>query len=190
VFFVGQDGHVWLFWLNTVGPTWELSDLTAATGAPTARGPLAAVPAVPGSKAPRGYFISVDGHVYVLWHNTDSKRWMADDLTYITGAPSALGPLAAIPDPSGGSRAYFIGVDGHVYVLSPDRDPKASGWTALDLTRATGANAAGAGLAASVAPDGAQYVYFTDRYGKLYVLSKRTYTQPWDCKQFLPVGRS
>jgi hypothetical protein len=105
-------------------------------------------------------------------------------------APSALGPLAAIPDPSGGSRAYFIGVDGHVYVLSPDRDPKASGWTAMDLTRVTGANAAGAGLAASVAPDGAQHVYFTDRYGKLYVLSKRTYTQPWDCKQFLPVGRS
>jgi hypothetical protein len=101
VYFVAEDGHVWLFWLNSVGPKWELNDLTGAPLAVEERVALAAIPSPNPSADSRAFFVDKQGHVQALWYNTDSNKrtWVVDDLTKNNkSAPLALktrGTLAA-----------------------------------------------------------------------------------------------
>jgi uncharacterized protein YjhX (UPF0386 family) len=137
VVYTGTGRHVYeLWWERNSG--WNVSDLTAATGAPAAAG------------NPHGYVFDAqgtqhvvyrgdDGHIVELWWQA-TDGWHLTDLTTVTGAAAAAGdPTGYMFDAQGTQHVLYRSVDGHVVELWWQA---ADGWHLTDLTAATGAPAA------------------------------------------------
>jgi len=123
---------------NSAGDVYDGAlDLTTSTGAPKAKGSLAAYYWNADSTM-QAVFIGSDRHAHELYQ-VNGSAWQTDDLTAVTGAPpAALG--SAITGYAWESRstkqvAYLSG-DGHVHLLQV---AVGGGWSQTDLTAATSA---------------------------------------------------
>jgi hypothetical protein len=156
-----SDRHLHELWWNSSG--WHTDDITAATGAPHATGDLVGY-AFEDQRTQHVLYQRVsDHHIQELW--SDPAGWHADDLTALTGAPPASGPMAgyvakAVSGGQGTQHVVYVGLtDKHIHELSWD----AGGRHADDLTAATGAAKFGSGLAVySFDVQGTQHVIYTD----------------------------
>jgi Fungal fucose-specific lectin len=114
VVYNGVDRHIYELWYDHKG--WHTSDLTAATGAPSASGLSAYVFEAQGTE--HVIASGVDRHLYQLsWLNS----WHLDDLTAVTGAPPAGAdiPVGYAVEAQGTQHVFYVSaVDAHVQELS------------------------------------------------------------------------
>ena len=150
IFYIGTDQHVHHLFSNTA---WFTDDPTAMTGAPLAAtgsslscflDPNGVTTGSPAGQSV--FYIGTDQHVHHLYSNTS---WHHDDLTAMTGAPSAAtgSPLTSFLDPTGvttgkpaGQSIFYIATDQHVHHLYSNTT-----WFTDDPTAMTGAPPAAAG---------------------------------------------
>jgi hypothetical protein len=130
--YVGSDGDVHEFWYN--GSTWQTTDLTAQTGAPSAASPSALTSLLYPGNEDHVEYIGSDQHVHQFWYN---GTWHTTDLTAQTGAPNAASPGALTSLLYNGNQDHveFIDSVGHVQELWYN----GSTWQFTDLTAETGA---------------------------------------------------
>jgi hypothetical protein len=137
--FVGQDQHVYEFYRTFGHEGWIWNDLTEATSAPLARGPLAAFQTTFNNQQHVVYIGAVTlagvttDHVHELYF--DGTDWHHTDLTLLTSSP-AVAPNAR--NLTGYETSFnnqqhinFISADGHVRELWYD-----TSWHSNDLTAA------------------------------------------------------
>jgi hypothetical protein len=119
------DGHVHEVSLSQSASRWLHTDLTSATGAPTARGDsaLATFGWAPNEK--HVAFVSSKNEIYDLYNQNGT--WTVLNLTATAGAPIAVGQIAMTGD-SVGPLVGFTGLDAHVSVLASK-----SGWTWTEI---------------------------------------------------------
>jgi hypothetical protein len=146
VFFLGTDQHIYHFWAPP-GVPWAVEDLTAATGAPLAAGPLTAFENdFWGFR--EVFYAGTDQHVYHFWASP-GVAWCVEDLTGATGAPPAAAGsvLSGFENNVWGFReVFYTGTNQHVYHFwAPPGVP----WGVEDLTASTAAPSAAAGSALS-----------------------------------------
>jgi hypothetical protein len=112
--------------------SWHLNDLSAATGAPPARGRVAGY--VFDAQGTQHVVFNSAGTIHELWW--DSNGWHRNDLTAATGAPHAEGfGRAGYAFGAQGTQHVFYPGGGHIHELWWN----SNGWHHNDLTAATGA---------------------------------------------------
>jgi hypothetical protein len=139
VLFRGRDDtHIHQLWYHgDLG--WAHDDLSAATGAPEAAGSPAAHSWDDHGSQHVLFRGDTDDHIHQLWYH-GSLGWRYDDLTNVTGAPTAAGdPSAYVWDFDASQHVVFRGDDNHVHELWYSG---ADGWNYVDLTIAAQAPSA------------------------------------------------
>ena len=140
LYYQTSDGHVHEIAWN---PHWSSTDLTGATGSPSAvAGTAIACFGFGPNLLPRVYCQTEDGHVHEIAWN---PHWSTTDITGATNAPLAVSEtaiacfgLGANLDP----RVYYQGTDGHLHEIAFN-----PGWSTTDITSAASAPSAVAGTA-------------------------------------------
>ena len=156
VVYRGTDAGIHeLWWDPTYG--WSHSDLSAATGAPTAIG------------GPDGYVFAAQATQHVVYRGTDAgihelwwaagSGWAHADLSAEAGAPAAAGdPAGYMFDAQGTQHVVYRGTDADIHELWW---AAGSGWSHADLSGETGAPvAAGEPCGYLFRGQGTQHVVF------------------------------
>ncbi len=119
--YVTQNQHVHELFLN--GSQWQDADLTAITGGALANAYEIAIAFDPIWNGMRTHYITPLGnqHVHELFLNPGGQ-WQDADLSAITGAPLASGPIFMAFDPSwNGMRTHYLISTNHVHELFLNR---------------------------------------------------------------------
>jgi uncharacterized protein with PIN domain len=118
-------------------PAWSHVDLTAATGAPTAKS-IPAAYAFEGEKRQHVFFRGDDDHLHELAISIGDHAWGHYDLTAATGAPLMAGkPCGYAFEAEKRQHVVYKGADNHIHELAISIGNNA--WGHYDLTAGTGA---------------------------------------------------
>ena len=160
-----SDYHVHELWWDPTG--WHTDDLTAASGAPLAGGPLAGY-AFEGQGTQHVIYVGLsDKHIHEIWGG--SAGWHTDDLTAATGGPSFGGSLGAYAFEGQGTQHVIYGDNtypSHLHEMWWDP----GGWHTDDLTAATGAPTGGGACRPLGAPCAGLPVYTFEAQGTQHVI--------------------
>ncbi|MBZ5531579.1 MAG: BACON domain-containing protein [Acidobacteriia bacterium] len=149
VFYLGTDKHVHHIFEFPSG--WQTDDLTALSGAPAATFVSSLSTFLDASSATGArqnvYYIGSDQHVHHIFAFTSTGTWQTDDISAITGAPSASAgsSISSFLDRTfltGAAQAvFYFGTDGHVNHIFGT----ATGWQRDDISSLSQALAAESG---------------------------------------------
>jgi hypothetical protein len=136
--YIDANQHLQALWSR--GVTWQATDLSAQTGAPS---PFLPSP-VPGTlnsaaNAAELYYFSSDNKVRQLWYN---GSWHFQDITSLTGSPTAAmvaSLTSGFDSITQSSQVFYLASDNHIHQLYAFADGI---WHTQDLTASTSAPAA------------------------------------------------
>lgn len=139
----GQDGHVEEIYID--GTDWGHFDLSAATGAPPAKGDTPSSTGgwwEPGA-TPMGYVAGTtrvlyrgqDDHIHEISIYPETGSWGHFDMSAATGAPPAKSDPAGYE--AGVARVLYRGQDAHIHEIAIY--PETGSWGHFDMSAATGA---------------------------------------------------
>jgi hypothetical protein len=128
---VDPNGHVIEAFFNRGNNRWSSDDLTLATSAPPAKGPLVAFQTVKNLQTHLMY-IGLDNHIHELFF--DLVHWHHNDLTQLTSAKQVAATARALTGyqttPDNKERVDFVDVDGDIVELS-----FGSSWSLTNVTQ-------------------------------------------------------